>query len=65
MVGMVFGTIIDYVLGTFWLSKLMHTTFAAALSAGVLPFIPGDLLKIVAALILGPLLRSRVNRIAD
>lgn len=65
LIGMVLGTIIDYVLGTFWLSKLMHTTFTAALSAGVLPFIPGDLLKIIAALILGPLLRSRVNRIAE
>lgn len=63
LLSMVIGTMGDYALGTFWLSKLMHTSFAAALSAGVIPFLPGDALKIIAALILGPMLRSRLTKV--
>lgn len=63
LIAMVIGTMGDYALGTFWLSKLMHTSFVAALSAGVIPFLPGDALKIIAALILGPMLRSRLAKV--
>lgn len=64
-IGIVLGTAIDYMLGTLWLSRLMETSFTAALSAGVFPFLPGDFLKMIAALILGPMLKSRLNQIVN
>ncbi|MGM9676438.1 MAG: biotin transporter BioY [Butyricicoccus sp.] len=35
-------------------------SFAAALAAGVLPFIPGDLAKMVIAAVVGPQIRRRL-----
>ena len=37
-------------------------SFVAALWAGVIPFIPGDIAKIVISVILGPLLYRRLRR---
>ena len=45
-VGMVLGTIVCYVFGTVWLAYQAGMSFYAALAAGVLPFIIGDLVKI-------------------
>ena len=36
--------------------------FAAALAAGVIPFIPGDLVKIIIAMIAGPIIRKQLKR---
>jgi biotin transport system substrate-specific component len=45
-VGMVLGTAVLYAFGTAWLAYQSGLTFQAALLAGVVPFIPGDALKI-------------------
>ena len=58
--GMVLGTIITYIIGTAWLSYQAHITFNAALTAGVLPFIPGDLAKMVIASLIGPQIKKRL-----
>lgn len=58
--GMVLGTAVCYLFGTFWLSFQASTSFSAALAAGVLPFIPGDLVKIVIALAAGTQIRKRL-----
>lgn len=58
--GMVLGTIITYILGTAWLSYQVHITFNAALTAGVLPFIPGDLAKMVIASLIGPQIKKQL-----
>lgn len=60
--GMVFGTAVLYLFGTAWLAYSADMTFAAALAAGVIPFIPGDLAKIVIILIIGPVVRKRLNK---
>ena len=60
--GMVLGTAICYLFGTAWLAFLTGMSFSAALGAGVIPFIPGDLAKIVIALVVGPELRSRLRQ---
>lgn len=39
-----------------------HMTFAAALAAGVIPFIIGDLIKIVLAVVIGPQIRKRLAK---
>ena len=50
LAGMVAGTIICYGLGTAWLAYQAGLSLKAALFAGVIPFIPGDLAKIALAL---------------
>jgi biotin transport system substrate-specific component len=57
--GFLLGNIVCYIFGTLWLSFQADISFSAALAAGVLPFIPGDLVKVLLALIVGPVLRKR------
>lgn len=58
--GMLIGTIILYIFGTVCLACQADLTAGAALTAGVIPFIPGDLTKIAIAAVIGPLLRKRL-----
>lgn len=58
LLGMVLGTIVLYVFGTLWLMRQAELTLVAALSAGVLPFIPGDIVKMIVALFAGTKIRS-------
>lgn len=63
VIGMVLGTAITYTFGTIWLAKQMNLTFAQGLAAGVIPYLPGDTLKIVIAMIVGPVLKKRLNNL--
>lgn len=56
--GMILGTIVCYTLGTAWLAYEAKMTLQAALMAGVVPFIPGDLIKMVLAILIAPLIKS-------
>ncbi|NLC43624.1 MAG: biotin transporter BioY, partial [Clostridiales bacterium] len=58
--GMVIGSVVLYIFGTAWLAYQANLTVGAALAAGVIPFIPGDLAKIAIATLVGPLLRKRL-----
>lgn len=58
--GMVIGTIVTYLFGTAWLAYVAHMTFNKALAIGVLPFIIGDLIKIIIAALIGPQIRKRL-----
>ena len=60
--GMVLGTMVLYALGTAWLAYSAGMDFQAALWAGVIPFIPGDLVKMVIAVLLGSTVRGRLLR---
>lgn len=51
--GMVIGTILLYGFGTVWLAYQAGMGFAAALGAGVIPFMPGDIIKIILAVTIG------------
>lgn len=46
---MIGGTLFCYALGTWWLARQTGLSLPAALAAGVLPFLPGDGVKILAA----------------
>ena len=59
-IGMVLGTAVCYVFGTIWLSYQAHIAMGAALAAGVIPFIPGDLAKIALSAYIGPRIRNRL-----
>lgn len=59
-IGMVLGTVVCYIFGSMWLSYQAHMTASAAFAAGVIPFIPGDLAKILIATFAGPQIRKRL-----
>ena len=59
-VGMVAATAVCYAFGTAWFCVSMDSGLVAALGMCVFPFIPGDLAKIVIAMVVGPMLRGRL-----
>ena len=61
--GMIIGTAAVYAVGTVWLSVQSGMDFRAALFAGVIPFLPGDAVKIFLALFQGRKIRSLLLRI--
>lgn len=62
LLGMAAGTALCYGLGTAWYCLITQSGVASALVLCVLPFIPGDLVKMAAALTFGPMIRSRLER---
>lgn len=60
--GMVLGTAVLYLMGTIWFCLQTGTGLIPALVICVVPFLPGDLIKMLAALLLGPALHSRLER---
>nr|WP_300325836.1 biotin transporter BioY [uncultured Anaerostipes sp.] len=62
ILGMVIGTIVDYIFGTAWLCQQMNLTFVQGLFAGVIPYLPGDAIKIVIAVIVGKQARNAVKK---
>lgn len=61
--GMVLGTAVTYAFGTIWLAKQMSLTFMQGLAVGVIPYLPGDTAKIIIAMIIGPVLKKRINNL--
>lgn len=60
--GILGATLIAYILETIWFCVVMDTVFVAALGICVFPFIPGDIVKIVIAVVIGPVLRDRLKK---
>lgn len=58
LLGMVIGTVVLYIFGTIWLMWQAGLTLVAAFSAGVLPFIVGDIVKMFVALFVGTKIRK-------
>ena len=58
--GMILGTVVTYIFGTAWLAYQAHLTFNTALAVGVLPFIPGDIIKMIIASLIGPQIKKRL-----
>ena len=61
IVGFLLGTLVLYLFGTLWLQYQLHLTFQAALMAGVIPYIPGDIVKLILALALAIPLKKRLR----
>ncbi|WP_304838912.1 biotin transporter BioY [Methanocalculus sp.] len=51
--GVALASLIIYAFGSAWLALSTGMPFAAAVMIGVIPYIPGDILKAAAALIIG------------
>lgn len=60
--GLVLGTALLYAIGTAWFCYEAESALVPALGLCVFPFIPGDLIKIAAAMIFGPMIRSRLEK---
>ena len=60
--GMLAATCVCYALGTIWLSVSTGMSFNAALLAGVIPFIPGDVIKMIIAMLLGSKLKKQLSK---
>lgn len=62
LLGMLVGTAICYAFGTAWYCLQTGSTLVPALGLCVFPFIPGDLVKMIAAMLLGPVIRERIRK---
>jgi len=58
---MVAGMVVIYLFGILQLMIVADLSFAKALAAGVIPFLPGDFLKIAAAVFITLKLRDRIK----
>lgn len=52
IIAMILGTLICYLIGTLWFMYVMQMSLAPSLIACVLPFLPGDAIKIIIAVFL-------------
>lgn len=57
------GSVIIYVLGAFQLALVLHVNAVQALQFGVIPFLPGDLLKLIVAALLLPTTWALVRKV--
>ncbi|MBR5126968.1 MAG: biotin transporter BioY [Roseburia sp.] len=62
LLGFLLGTATCYVVGTAWLAFQMQMNFVSALMVGVVPFLIGDVIKMVMALWIGTVIRGQMNR---
>ena len=53
-IGMIVGTVVLYILGTIWFIAVTKMNLAGAMMACVVPFLPGDLLKMVVVAAIAP-----------
>lgn len=60
--GLLLGTVVCYLFGSIWLSYQGGITFGQSLMAGVIPFIPGDFIKILITLLIGSQIRKRLQK---
>ena len=61
ILGVLLGTVVIHAIGLPYLKLVLNVSWAQALSIGTLPFIPGDLIKAFAVVILGNLFALRVR----
>ena len=60
--GMLLGTLICYLFGTAWLCYQASLTLSQALFSSVIPFLPGDIVKMFFAAFMGLQIRKRLSR---
>ena len=61
MLSMICGTFCLYVFGTAWFMIITGNTLSVSLAACVLPFLPGDLIKMVLVALLVPVLSNKMQ----
>lgn len=62
VLSMIAGTAVLYALGTVWFCLVMQMSVGKALGLCVLPFLPGDALKILAVTLITPPIEAAIRR---
>lgn len=60
--GFLFGTLCCYFLGALWYSFQSGVSLSLSFLTTVLPFLPGDMIKILLALFTAPAIRTRLQK---
>ena len=63
IIGMIIGMAVCYAFGTVWLAKLLSLSFKEGLMMGAIPYLAGDVAKIIIAAIVGPKLYGATQKI--
>ncbi|MCL6610496.1 MAG: biotin transporter BioY [Peptococcaceae bacterium] len=63
LAALIAGNVVLYALGVPWLKAVLNITWGKALALGMIPFMPGTAVKIIAALGLAQFLRPRFTQI--
>ncbi len=58
--GLITGTAVCYLFGSLWLTYQAKMDFVSALGVGVLPFIIGDMVKVVVGVLIGNVVKKRL-----
>ena len=61
LLGMFLGTLVMYLLGTLWMAYVTGIPFLAALPAGMLVFLPLDILKILFSAYIGRKIQKQIK----
>ena len=61
--GMILGTLVAYAFGTAWFCYSTGTGLSAALALCVIPFVPGDLVKIIVAAVIAPTIAKQIRKL--
>ena len=61
-VSMFLATAVLYLIGTAWFIAQTKMTLAASMAACVIPFLPGDLIKIIAVMLVAPPIEAALKR---
>lgn len=62
--GMLLGTLVCYFFGTVWLSHQASLSFSQAFFSAILPFLPGDILKMIFGTFIGLQIRKRLQHVS-
>ncbi|WRK51940.1 biotin transporter BioY [Coprobacillaceae bacterium CR2/5/TPMF4] len=60
IIALIIGTAVCYLIGTLWFIYVTNTSLIPALTMCVIPFLPGDTLKIIISIILANRLNSKI-----
>lgn len=61
IIGSVLGIIVCYIIGSFWFMYVTQTGWGQAVWLCVIPYIPFDIVKIIAVCIIGPAVKKNVT----
>ncbi|MBR0475073.1 MAG: biotin transporter BioY [Erysipelotrichaceae bacterium] len=62
ILGMLIGNLVLYVIGTIWFMIYLKASLGKALGACVIPFIPGDIIKMIIVCLIAPRIRPLLNK---
>ena len=65
VISSIVSTVFIYLVGLPWLALQMDLSAGAVLAAGFVPFIVGDVLKIIVASITAPVIRPRIKELLE